>query len=241
MNRLLARVGYQRRKLARRRALAKLPTGDAEPVELALDSPSQTLLVAFGGIAAQFGIPPFEFARLAGSLEVKQALIRDPRQAWYHRGLPGYGDDLMSLRDPLQAIVERSGATRTVFVGVSAGGYAALLFGSLLGADAVLAFGPQTTIDMDTLHSLGDRRWDDHLRPLRRAQLLDPDWLDLQRLPAGPARVYFDDTLDSDRRHAERLAGKTRLYRFGTGGHVLVRHLRDRGVLPRILRQAIDG
>jgi hypothetical protein len=54
--------------------------------------------------------------------------------------------------------------------------------------------------------------------------------------------VYFDETVQSDRLHAERLAGidGVRLYRFGRGGHTLSRHLRDRGALDRLLREALD-
>jgi hypothetical protein len=234
------RLSYLRRRHARRRQLARLPTGDAAPVEAILEEQSPTLLVAFGGLNRRLGMPPFEFMRLIGDMPIKRAFIRDPRQAWYHRGLPGYGDGLEGSRAAVERILATPGIERTVFVGVSAGGYAALLFGGLLGADVVLAFSPQTTIDVRALHALGDRRWDDHLRPLEKAGLLDRRWLDLTGLPPGPEyRVYFDEELELDRRHAERLKGIARLYRFGGGGHQLVQQLRDNGALGHVLQGAL--
>ena len=161
VEKIRSRLFYERYMRDKRRELEGLPTGDAEPLEFS-DADSDVLLVAFGGLNRQIGIPPFEFMRLTGETPVKKLFVRDPRQAWYHRGLPGYSD---TLEETATVLAERTrGAARTVVTGNSAGGYAALLFGELLGADAIVCFAPQTTLRMAALHELGDRRWDDHLR-----------------------------------------------------------------------------
>jgi hypothetical protein len=239
----LSRLRYARRRRARRREAAELPEGRAEPLTFE-DDPSQTLLVVFGGLNRQVGgVPPFEFMRLTGGVPVKRLFVRDPRQAWYHRGLPGIGDDLDAVVTHLAAR-PYGGYGRLVAVGNSAGGYAALLLGSLLEADCVLAFAPQTTIDLAELHRLGDRRWDDNLEPLAARGLLDPRFVDLRGLAYRDARVYFDAADALDRGHAERLLGDGAAGLRGQacegGGHDLVRTLRDRGTLTEILRSALQ-
>ncbi len=235
-----SRLFYRRWMREKRRELASLPSGDAEPLSFT-DADSDVLLVAFGGLNRQIGIPPFEFMRLTGEEPVKKLFVRDPRQAWYHRGLPGYSDTLEQTVSVLRE--HTAGAARTVLTGNSAGGYAALLFGVLLEADAVVCFAPQTTLRLLALHALGDRRWDDHLRPLFKAGVMDERWLDLRTLPASPnAQVYFDAGLDVDRRHAERIEHLVTLHpERGVGDHNLVGVMRDRGQLAEILRSALTG
>jgi hypothetical protein len=239
------------RKRERRSRLRELePVRESDrALSLELDSDSDTLLLAFGGMNQRIGIPPFEFFSLAGDIPVKRMFVRDLSQAWYHRGIPGAGTDLMSVADLLGELIGDANVRRLVVAGGSAGGYAALVFGTLLDADTVLSFSPQTILDLDTLASMGDRRWDDYLNPLVARDELDTRWLDLaQALP--PARrgetryeVFVDDSLTTDRGHVERLAGLSGLhvYRFGRGSHTLVRSLRDSGALSVILRRALEA
>jgi hypothetical protein len=65
------------------------------PLSFDLGSDSTTLLVAFGGMAGQLGMPPFEFFKATGGIPVKRLFVRDLHQAWYHRGIPGHGDTLV--------------------------------------------------------------------------------------------------------------------------------------------------
>ena len=209
---------------------------------------SRTLLLAFGGIVGRIGIPPFEFFSLTGSIPVKRLFVRDLRQAWYHRGIPHHGATLPAVAESLGRLIAAHEVGRLVVAGNSAGGYAALVLGTLLGADTVLCFAPQTVLDLDLLADMGDHRWDERLRPLAAAGLLDTRFTDLRNaLPATRRadtayRIYFDDSLRSDRLHAERLAGVqgVRLYRFGRGSHGIARSLRETGALERVLRGALS-
>jgi hypothetical protein len=239
IRRVRSRLFYRRWMREKRRELATLPTGDAEPFSYT-DADSEVLLVAFGGLDRQIGIPRFEFMRLTGETPVKKLFVRDPCQAWYHRGLPGYSE---TLEQTAAALAERTrGAGRLVVTGNSAGGYAALLFGSLLDADAVICFAPQTTLELEALHALGDSRWDDHLRPLFDAGAMDRRWLDLRALPANPrAHVYFDEDLEVDRLHAQRIEHLATLHaERGVGDHNLVKVMRDRGELAEVLGAALQ-
>ena len=222
---------------------------EAVAVSADLESPSRTLLIAFGGMRGRIGMPPFEFLKLTGEIPVKRLFLRDLRQAWYHEGLPPDGRGLLDVAEELRRTIAAQAVDRLVVTGNSAGGYAALVFGTLLGADSVLAFAPQTILDLGELETMNDHRWDERLTAVTAAGSLDPDWTDLAaalaREPfAKPDRkVFFDETLRQDRLHAERLAGVegVRLYRFGGGSHHLVRSLRDCGALARLLREAVSG
>jgi hypothetical protein len=208
---------------------------------------SRTLLLAFGGLVGQIGIPPFEFFSLTATVPVKRLFVRDLRQAWYHRGIPDYAPGLPQVADALRPLLAEQELERLVVAGASAGGYAALLFGTLLGAEEVLCFAPQTVLDLDILAEMGDHRWDWRLGRQTEAGAVDARFTDLRRvLPAARCgetsyRIYFDDSLGADRIHGERLAGLpgVRLYRFGHGSHNIARSLRDKGALERVLRGAL--
>lgn len=221
-----------------------------EGVAVSLDTQadSRTMLLTFGGMKSTAGLVAFEFVALTDGIPVKKMFVRDPRQSWYHRGMPSHGNTLESVGEVLRGLLAEQDVERLVTVGASAGGYAALVFGALLGADRVLAFAPQTTLDRRVLAEMGDRRWDYLLEPLYDKHALEERWVDLRTALPGAlnghtrASVYFDETVDGDRQHGERLAGidGVRLYRFGRGGHSLTRNLRDCGALERLLRQALE-
>ena len=214
-------------------------------LKVGMRSRSKTLLLAFGGRNMSIGIPPFEFLTLTGEMPVKRLFLRDPRGSWYHEGLPRRGDTLTAVADSLRGEISARGVRRLVVVGNSAGGYAALVFGTLLHADLVLAFAPRTVLDVNVLAEMGESRPD--IEALAAADAFDNRWTDLgealrrERDFATRYRVYFDTTHTRDRLHAERLIGLggLRLYRFGAGGHELVRRLRDVGALERIVRHAV--
>jgi pimeloyl-ACP methyl ester carboxylesterase len=213
-----------------------------------LDSDSRTLLITFGGLGVEGGMPSFEFGSTTSAIPVKRLFVRDPHQSWYHRGARR-GPRIASVAESLSELIAQHDVRRLVTAGNSAGGYAALLFGTLLGADTALAFAPQTVLDCDILDEIDDHRWDWRLRPLTAQHALEPEWLDLQvalpRVRRSNIRynVYFADTVRCDRLHAERLRDLegVRLYRFGRGGHRFVRDLRDCGALERVLRHALDA
>ncbi|HEX5224514.1 MAG TPA: hypothetical protein VFW29_05235 [Solirubrobacteraceae bacterium] len=218
-----------------------------DPIKLVENDSSTTLLVAFGGMRGEFGMPFFEFSTLTENFQVKRLFLRDLRQAWYHRGMPGHGDSLLDVAAALRRLVDAQQPERLIVAGNSAGGYAALVFGTLLGAERVLCFSPQTVIDPDELAAIGDHRWDDRVEAVLQARALDRTWADL-RTALGPARVtdtryelYFGDGDLLDRAHAERLAGVDgmRLYRMGEGEHFVVRKMRNSGALEHVLRRAL--
>jgi hypothetical protein len=222
--------------------------GAGDTVSVDMGGDSRTLLLTFGGLGSFGGVPSFEFGSVTRAIPVKRLFVRDPHQSWYHRGLPRRGRTLTGVAESLGELLADHEFDRLVVTGNSAGGYAALAFGTLLGADTVLSFAPQTVLDRDTLAQMNDHRWDWLLGPLTAKGALEARWTDLQiALPQARHadtryNVYFDETIRGDRLHAERLRGLEgmRFYRFGHGGHDLVRDLRDCGALERLLREALQ-
>jgi len=245
----LKRLG-RRAALPFRRRFRSSMENPNEPLSLDMGGDSRTLLVAFGGMAGQLGMPPFEFFKATGEIPVKRLFVRDLHQAWYHRGIPGHGDTLEGAAASLRALIDRHDVQRLVVAGNSAGGYASLAFGTLLRADTALSFAPQTVLDPAVLAEWDDHRWDGQLDDLVREGAIDQRWSDLRDALAGDGErrgggtryeVYFDETLEVDRLHADRIGDVpgVHLHRLSAGEHSVAQAMRDTGELGRVLRAAL--
>jgi hypothetical protein len=201
-------------------------------------------LVCFGGIAGGMIGPPFEFLRLTEALAVHRIFVRDLNQCWYQRGLSGVGADVRQVAAGLDAILNELGSSRRVFVGTSSGAFAAILFGVLDRADAVIAFSPQASLTLKVRLRYRDRRWSKQVKKARRNSV-DPQHIDLVRLLGTHAdhakiTVHYgrDDRLDAA--HADLLGHQTGVEAVAhLGGHVFVRNLRDSGQLEPLLRLSL--
>jgi pimeloyl-ACP methyl ester carboxylesterase len=205
------------------------------------------LVVAFGGIKHGIGIdvPPFEFLRSLSAPGCDAVFLRDVSQAWYQHGIDGVSTDVMGLAHWLEA--RRRGYRRTVVVGNSMGGYAALLFGWLAGFDLIVAVSPQTTIALPDLSALADRRWQ---ALLERGGLrsTDPRHHDVRNVmsrsvPAAQASLlFFGASSREDRAHAMRLAAEPGCHLFAVrdSQHQAARMLRDTGILARLFGMICD-
>jgi pimeloyl-ACP methyl ester carboxylesterase len=215
---------------------------------LDLDGAGRTLLVLFGGIAGGVSMPVFEFFRLTSSMPGKKAFLRDPRRAWYQLGIPGIGDSADDVRSFLDSVIERAAVDRVVMAGASAGGFAALQFGTWCRADEVIAFSPQTFIDPENRSRFGDARWPEQIDALHNAATSRSVTFDLLDVLGPLARerrfqvhVSTDDALDII--HANRISkfSGVEIVDHQHGGHRLVKTLRDRGLLRPILLRALAG
>lgn len=228
---------------------AEPDSGEGVLRDLAATSP--LLAVAFGGMMMRLdGIPPFEFFRMLGATApVKKLFLRDHSQAYYHRGVRGLGDDIEAVEAGIREAVERAGATRVVMMGSSGGGYAALLFGRLLGVEEVHAFAPTTFIRADLRDRYGDHRFERRWQALMdsgRYQSRYGDLRDLfQRTPHRGTRfvIHYCSAYELDVIHADWLAAEpgVELRAYEEGDHSLVRHMRESGELQALLDRLLAG
>ncbi|HET9917528.1 MAG TPA: hypothetical protein VFQ89_10495 [Candidatus Binatia bacterium] len=187
------------------------------------------LIVAFTGSAKMLMMPVYEFFDLTKSLGYSRILLRDRFNKRYHRGIDRQRPDYSSFLDFLRREIKKLGAKKTIFVGTSAGGYAAIRVGHDLGADYVHAFGAQTGLNPVHL------RLPDREPPMDLSQILhEPN-------PNTTYYLHYCHSYESDRLHAERVAGCPNMVTLGYPGttHLITLLLARKGLLEPML--AIDN
>lgn len=108
---------------------------------------SKILIVTFSGLEAAYQDPPvFEFSGYLSKIafDIDRKFYVDPTKSWYQYGVPGISENIHEFVEYLRRVIEPY--EKVIFMGASAGGYASILFGSLLKIDTVLAIVPQTLL-----------------------------------------------------------------------------------------------
>lgn len=163
----------------------------------------------------------FEWRAPLLSLGASVVLIRDPQYQWYQAGIGGIGD-IATSAEYVRGLKRQ--CDRLITIGVSMGGFGALLFGILAGADEIIALAPQTILG-------DDPRWVDNW-PLIKS-MPHPDIVPL--LPcASRISVFIGDSDERslDLKHYERIAAHASLTIVPGCHHAtLARVVRDKGYL----------
>lgn len=111
---------------------------------------SKMAIVSFAGSAEGIGrIPLFEFQRFLDTTcpEYDKFFYHDVKRRWYHKGVQGLSTGVRDTAAYLQDRLTRGNYDKVAFLGASAGGYAALLYGCLVpAASVIIAFNPQTHV-----------------------------------------------------------------------------------------------
>lgn len=169
--------------------------------------------------------------------QFSRIFVRDHFQVWYQAGLHGRGSP-DTLARQLAALIQAIAPTRTLTLGTSAGGFASLLFGHLVGARTSLAFSPQTVVFAKTPDSfLNPYRVLFYQRFLEGRPYLKTDLLTLAPLRTK-ARVYYATGHEGDRFHAKRLSGKAGFKLFGQTSDTHAGYLNE-GFAERELARAL--
>lgn len=82
----------------------------------------------------------FDFYKMRIKKASKHILVRDVSEKWYSNGI---SDELDSIEKVAEFLKEQTKDSKIITIGVSAGGYAACLFGSLLSAKYAIAISAQ--------------------------------------------------------------------------------------------------
>ena len=123
------------------------------------------------------------------------------------------------------------------------GGYAAILLASIVGKGRAIAFAPQTFISPEKRLKYSDKRWNEQIFQTYANTAHKRHVWDIKEVfPMNNKKIHVDILVSKTHRldfiHANELQGleNVNIYTFEAGGHALVRHLRDVGALPDILR-----
>tara|TARA_B100001063_G_C16768754_1_gene560238 strand:- start:1147 stop:1755 length:609 start_codon:yes stop_codon:yes gene_type:complete len=112
---------------------------------------SENLILSFAshGMLVDKFKPKFEFLNyLSNEYKNKADLyfFMDKQNQWYHKGITGISTSINETQDYLMNIIKNGNYKRIICIGYSAGGYAALLFGSLIKSNLVITFNAQTML-----------------------------------------------------------------------------------------------
>jgi hypothetical protein len=123
-----------------------------------------------------------------------------------------------------------------------------MLFGHLIGADETHAFAPQTYIDAENRLKNDDFFMDHYTPQLYESAGVQEEYFDLRPLLAAGSGntdhyIHYSREHRIDDVHAQHVAGLPRIFyrEYSEGGHRIARHIRDAGLLPGILRDALEG
>lgn len=108
-------------------------------------------VIAFSGAEAGLMMHPYEFMAVTRLMDRPRIYLQDRYNVWYQNGINEKVSNFESLCACLGDKVRKSDTNKLLILGVSSGGFAALLAGHILRADYVHAFGPQTRIDLQSL------------------------------------------------------------------------------------------
>jgi hypothetical protein len=207
---------------------------------------NNTVLVAFGGINQRMGMPIFEFHKTISGIQADKIFIRDFSQAWYQKGIDFQINSISALIDHLRSVLFERNYDRVCFIGNSMGGFAAILLGTILNVDHIIAFSPQTFIDKwNRLYYL-DFRWKNQINSVHKNKNKIKEYFDLKSfLPKKTynsiIEVYYSPLHRLDRIHAKRLKNikNIDLNKVYEGGHAIVKTLKNEGILLKKISQSL--
>ena len=223
----------------------KTPAENTSPVCRDYSANAEALLVSFSGLKRNpEKVPGFSLRGTLAGLPVNKLYLRDLDKAWFLRGLRGVTGNVEGTAKFLRAEAAAAKARRIIYTGYSLGGFAALLYGAMCGADEVRAISPQTFIGFWPRLRARDHRWQRYVLPLhfsltRSYHDLRP-WL-AKCSPQTQLHIHFARDSRLDALHAEHVRGlpQIAIHEYADGSHRLVTAMRESGELRAILEHAI--
>ena len=184
---------------------------------------ADTLIVSFAGNAKLFGgISRFEFVNFLKQFDkISKHFYLDEHSDLYHKGIgstSSIDETVAYLKNEIKHY------KRVLFLGNSGGGYAAILFGSLLDVNTVIAFVPQT---------------------IRHNDVVDEKYRDISIFINNKTKYYLygDTSVNAEDchhiSHCERIAHHPNVFLTKKNG-LHLKEMRDSGELLDILKRIIN-
>jgi hypothetical protein len=213
------------------------------------DNGGDTLLVTFAGMGLKQSIPTFIFYNFLKSYtNIDKLFLRDINCGYYITGIRNSTTCFKDTIEIYRELISRKKYKRIVGLGCSAGGYAAILYGQLLGFNKVLAFNPQTVLTERKEDLIGDVynapkicKW---LRTLHPEDEEYQKALDLKNFCpfTCPIDIHYsvNGNKGADKKHAIYLESPNcTLIEHPGNDHMIALILRDKGKLKEIIDENI--
>lgn len=202
------------------------------PVELDIKGAEITLL-SFAGMRQVIGVPRAEFFKtLSGSDRYNIIFLKDFNQAWYQCGLFGISDNVDDTVGYLKSIIPPS-TKRLITLGSSSGGFAAILYGSLLGAEKTISFAPQTFLNEEVFKRFKNV-------DSKKECIVNAPYKDLNRLRGDGGtihHVYVGKNNKYDQIHIDNIKDNKRfiIHWLDTSSHNVAKFMKENGTLDHLL------
>jgi len=204
---------------------------------------SDTLVISFAVFPSADGKPRFDFVRATSTLNAKRVFVRDAHQMWYQKGTPSLGNSVEEVVASLRRIIEEQKVKRLVAIGNSGGGFAAILFGVMLGVNEIHAFNPPTRLVIPD-----DTSFPENLLALQKEFGPGKPFMDLRVVlgeylkPTTHITMHYSRGDKTDRRHALYLASfpNVRIIQYPVVVHSLARFCNERGFLAPLLAAVVN-
>ena len=206
------------------------------------------LLVAFGGLQQGLEIPVFEFFNSISDIPCDKVFLRDFNQAWYHKGVDDELDHSDKVTYYLKKIISENKYDKVCFLGNCMGGYAAILFGSILNVDCVISFVPQSFLTKRHRLLYADKRVPTQIHEIYTFKEKRMEYFDLKKFLnenqsyKTQLNIYYSPKERLDRKHAERLKNtrNVTLHPIQEGGHGVIKTIRDNGQLKKLIKSTFN-
>lgn len=198
---------------------------------------SDTLVVVFTSANAGY-----DLVKTLLPFNINKLFLRDNMGVYYHLGLKNMTKGIDDTAEYIISQMEELGVKRTLSVGTSCGGYAALLFAYLCGMEEAYAFAPQTIVGGTRINEIKDDRFGNMYVT---GKTVTPEYFDLSIAMADSTyptyHVWYDEEEKLDKIHAHNL-DKIRNIHFhhGSGGHQILWEMKRNGKLLPLFEDIIN-
>ncbi|MCV9960715.1 hypothetical protein OIU34_02285 [Pararhizobium sp. BT-229] len=193
---------------------------------------SRKLIIFFSATGAKPN--QFNFHKEGMKLPCHRMFINNGHNEWYQRGVPRLGNNVEETVETIWRWAEHLGADEIYTCGGSMGAYAAILYGTMLGA-RVLSFAAETTLGIEGSRSVS------HIR--KGTELRFPELAGYIADAKKPVFHYAGELDPIDVYCATKLKGTPNLTITTLRGvdHNPPRYIRDVGLLPDFLDQFLHN
>jgi hypothetical protein len=102
---------------------------------------NKKLVIGFTSIGMRLGTPTVNILEALQDLDVDFLMLLDPNRAFFEKGIPEIGDNYFDIADWLKTFAQNFKYENLVVIGTSAGGLSAIIVGSLLKCEKIIAVG----------------------------------------------------------------------------------------------------